>query len=90
MDWKIFLSALTTIFLAELGDKTQLASLCLAAESRSVLSVFLGAMAAFSLVTVITVILGGAWGKLLRPEIVRYIAATLFVAIGLLMFAGKL
>lgn len=46
MDWKIFLAAFGTIFLAELGDKTQLANLSLAAKSQSWLSVFIASVVA--------------------------------------------
>lgn len=90
MDWKIFLTAFGTIFLAELGDKTQLANLSLAAESGSRASVFLASILAFSTVTLITVLFGGVLSKFVRPEYIRYTAASLFVIIGVLMFLGKI
>ena len=46
MDWKVFWVTFGAIFLAEMGDKTQLAALTMAAETRLPLSVFLGAAAA--------------------------------------------
>ena len=90
MDWKVFSATFGTIFLAELGDKTQLATLCLSARSSSWISVFIASVAAFSAVTLITVIFGSILSKYIRPEMVRYGAASLFVIVGLLMFSGKL
>ena len=43
MDWKIFGTAFVTLFLAELGDKTQLAVITMTAKTDSKLSIFLGA-----------------------------------------------
>ena len=90
MDWKIFFATFGTIFLAELGDKTQIANLCLAAKSKSWLSVLVASIVAFSIVTAITVFLGNILCKFIRPEYIKYGAATLFVSIGLLMFLGKI
>ncbi|MBI4846505.1 MAG: TMEM165/GDT1 family protein [Candidatus Omnitrophica bacterium] len=90
MDWKIFFATFSAIFLAELGDKTQLANLCMAAKSKSWISVVLASIAAFSLVTLITVLLGGVFKKFLNPEHIRYIAAALFIGVGLLMLLGKI
>ena len=59
MDWKVFWATFGTLFLAEMGDKTQLAALTMAAETRLPLSVFLGGSAALVLVTLLGVSLGG-------------------------------
>ena len=89
MDWKIFFSTFGVVFLAELGDKTQLASLNLAAKSKMPLLVFLGSVSAYAVITLITVVLGDTVAKFIRPEIIRYGAASLFIIIGVLMFSGK-
>jgi len=51
MDWKTILSTFGLIFLAELGDKTQLACIALTCRARSPLAVFLGAVGALAVVT---------------------------------------
>ncbi|MGB3293094.1 MAG: TMEM165/GDT1 family protein [Phormidesmis sp.] len=56
--WKVFLSTFVTIFLAELGDKTQVATLLLSAESQSPLTVFLGAGLALIATSLLGVLLG--------------------------------
>ncbi|MCG2712946.1 MAG: TMEM165/GDT1 family protein [Candidatus Omnitrophica bacterium] len=89
MDWKIFFATFGTIFLAELGDKTQLANLSLTAKSKSWVCVFSASVCAFALVTLITVFLGNVLGKYLRPDAVRYAGASLFIIVGILMFLGK-
>ncbi len=89
MDWKIFFSTFGVVFLAELGDKTQLASLNLAAKSKMPLLVFLGSVSAYAVITLITVMLGDTVAKFIRPEIIRYGAASLFIIIGVLMLSGK-
>lgn len=90
MDWKIFFATFGTIFLAELGDKTQLANLTLAAKSKSGVSVFIASVCAFALVTFITIALGTVLKKFLQPEYVRYAGAGLFIIVGVLMFLGKI
>jgi len=90
MDWKVFCATFGAIFLAELGDKTQLANLSLAAKSRSWVTVFTSSVLAFAVVTLITVVMGNVLSRYIRPELVRYCAATLFVVVGVLMFAGKI
>ena len=59
MDWRVLASTFGLIFLAELGDKTQLAAIAMSAESRSPIAVFVGAVLALALVTLIGVAVGG-------------------------------
>jgi hypothetical protein len=56
---RLIVSTFVMIFLAELGDKTQISTFALATNSRSMLSVFLGASGALVLTTLIAVVLGG-------------------------------
>jgi len=90
MDWKVFLATFSTVFLAELGDKTQLAGLSLASRSKMPLIVFLGSVSAYTIVTIITVLIGAALGRFIRPEYIRYTAAIMFIIIGLLILWGKI
>ncbi len=90
MDWKLFFATFGVVFLAELGDKTQLASLNLAAESKMPWLVFLGSVSAYAVITLITVMLGDTIAKFVKPEFIRYGAASLFIIIGVLMFSGKI
>lgn len=90
MDWKIFLITFGAVFLAELGDKTQLAGLTLSAKSKMPLMVFLGSVSAYAGVTFITVFLGAALGRFIQPEYIRYTAAVMFIVIGSLILLGKI
>ncbi|MCX5656921.1 MAG: TMEM165/GDT1 family protein [Candidatus Omnitrophica bacterium] len=90
MDIKFFLSAFSTVFLAELGDKTQLAALSLASKSKAPLTVFLGSVSAYIVVTLLTVLLGQLLGKFIPVQFIRFGAASAFIVIGILMFIGKI
>lgn len=90
MDLKLIWSTFFVIFLAELGDKTQLATLSLAAQSGKKWSIFLGASIALIATSLIGTLLGGTLGHLIRPDYVRTGAGLLFIVIGILMVLGKL
>jgi len=90
MNLKIFLATFTAIFFAELADKTQLVGIGMSEKSGKPLAVWLGSVCAYALVTVISVLLGMTLGKYMKPEFIRYGAASLFIVIGLLMLWGKL
>ena len=90
MDWKIFGTAFFTLFLAELGDKTQLAVITMTASTESKLSVFLGAAAALVVVTLIGVLVGGILSEYIPTEWLQRIVAAAFIVIGVLMLLGKL
>jgi putative Ca2+/H+ antiporter (TMEM165/GDT1 family) len=89
MDIKIFLTTFSAIFLAELADKTQLVGIGMSAKSGKPLTVWLGSISAYMLVTAITVLIGAVLGNYLKPELIKYCGASLFVIIGVLMFLGK-
>lgn len=90
MEWKIFGTAFLTLFLAELGDKTQLAVIMLSSKTESKLAVFLGASAALVLVSLIAVLVGGVLSQYVPTEWLQRIVAVAFIAVGILMLAGKL
>lgn len=93
MDWKIFGTAFLTLFLAELGDKTQLAVITMTAKTDSklsILSIFLGASLALIAVTALGVLFGGILTQYVPTEWLQRIVAVAFIAIGVLMLFGKL
>ncbi|HSB04649.1 MAG TPA: TMEM165/GDT1 family protein [Thermodesulfobacteriota bacterium] len=89
MDWKIFLTTFGTIFLAELGDKTQLATIMMTSKTKLPLSVFTGASLALCLVTLVGVLLGEGLMAVIPQNILKKVAALAFIAMGLWMFLGK-
>ena len=84
MDWKLLLTTFVTVFVAELGDKTQLATFGLAGSSQSRLSVFLGSALALLLSTAIAVVAGDALARRISPLWLQRGAAVLFVLLGIL------
>ena len=79
----VFLSTATTVFLAELGDKTQLAALLLAAESGRPAVVFVGASLALICSSLVGVVLGRWLSSVMAPEQLERAAGLLMVALGL-------
>ena len=89
MDWRIFLTTFGVIFLAEMGDKTQLAAMTMAAESKRPWMVFIGAALALTAVSAIGVVAGTLIGNYVPLIWVKRVAAVAFIAIGILMLIGK-
>jgi Ca2+/H+ antiporter, TMEM165/GDT1 family len=82
MDLKVLLAAFWTVFLAELGDKTQLAVFTLGAGGKSRSSVFIGASAALMLSTLIAVALADVVASRINPRWTQGLAGALLVAMG--------
>ena len=85
MDLKVMLTTFGMIFLAELGDKTQLATFAFAAESKSRLSVFLGSAGALVLTSLLAVVFGSVVSRLVPANYIKVGAGALFVLLGLWM-----
>ena len=79
----VFLTTATTVFLAELGDKTQLAALLLSAESGRPVVVFVGASLALICSSLVGVLLGRWLSTVMAPEQLERAAGLLMVALGL-------
>ena len=79
----VFLSTATTVFLAELGDKTQLAALLLSAESGRPVVVFIGSSLALVASSLVGVLLGRWLARLVPPQQLERAAGVLMVALGL-------
>ena len=79
----VFLTTFTTVFLAELGDKTQLAALLLSAESGRPVIVFIGASLALISSSLVGVLLGRWLAKVLPPQQLERLAGILMIGLGL-------
>ena len=90
MDWKIFTATFTAVFLAELADKTQLVGIGMSMKSGKPFAVLLGSVAAYIVITAVSVFLGAVAAKYIKPEVIRYAGAILFVLIGVLILTGKI
>ncbi len=88
MDWKIFLSTFGMVFLAELGDKTQLATFCLAADCDPKVSVFLGSALALTLSALIAVVFGTLFSKFIPETYIKLGAGIFFIVAGIWMLVG--
>ena len=89
MDWKLLLTVFGTVFLAELGDKTQLATLVFAANKQASLwVVFVGASLALILASAIGVVAGGWVASHVSPRHLSYAAGLAFIAIGVWTLIG--
>lgn len=90
MNIQLFFSTFLLIFLAELGDKTQLAAFTLAAKEKAPGTIFLAAMLGFVLSTFLAVFLGSIATKFIPTAIVEKAAAVGFIVVGVLLFFKKL
>ncbi|HOG65267.1 MAG TPA: TMEM165/GDT1 family protein [Spirochaetota bacterium] len=79
---KIVFTTFLLVFFAELGDKTQIAALSMAASGGKMLEVFIGASLALVAATLMAVFLGRWVSRHVRPEILKRVSAILFVATG--------
>ncbi|WP_396134375.1 TMEM165/GDT1 family protein [Chamaesiphon sp. VAR_48_metabat_135_sub] len=83
--WSTFFSTFITIFLAEMGDKTQLATLLLSAQSGSPWIVFIGAGSALIATSLVGVLLGRYLAKVLSPQTLDIAAGMLLMVISVLL-----
>jgi putative Ca2+/H+ antiporter (TMEM165/GDT1 family) len=83
MDLKVLLTVFATVFVAELGDKTQLATMLYAADKEvSKLTVFLGASLALVCTSGLGVLVGSALSEYVSERALHYIAGVGFIVIG--------
>jgi Ca2+/H+ antiporter, TMEM165/GDT1 family len=83
-----FLATLTSFFIAEIGDKTQIATIALAAGYPSLVAVVSGTTVGMLLANVPVVILGKAFADRLPLKTIHYVAAALFLILGAI-FLGR-
>jgi putative Ca2+/H+ antiporter (TMEM165/GDT1 family) len=85
MNWKLLLTTFGAIFLAELGDKTQLATLSFAAGKDTFVPVFAGSALALVSSSLLAVLLGNSLARVLPVRWVHFGAGLVFMAIGSLL-----
>ncbi len=90
MNWQIVMSTFVAVFLAELGDKTQLSTMMLASSKKAPWSVFLGSASALVLSSLIGVLVGDTLYRIVPAGVVKIAAGTGFVVIGALILLGRL
>lgn len=87
---KAFFTVFITVFLAEIGDKTQLATMLFAAEANSnKWIIFAGAALALVLAAAIGVLVGAQLERLISPRTLKLVAGIGFIAIGLWTIVSK-
>ncbi len=82
MDWKLFVSTFAAIFVAELGDKTQLATLSLAAEAKAPWIVFAASALALVATSALAVLGGDLVTRVISPLWLRRVAGAIFIVMG--------
>ena len=89
MDWRVFMTTFGMLFLAELGDKTQLAVITLSSNEKSPLSVFAGASLALILVTFIGVLIGENLDRWIPRGVLQRGAGVIFILMGIFFLVQK-
>ena len=89
MDFRVLLTTFGVIFLAEMGDKTQLAAMTMAAQTKKPWAVFIASALALAAVSALGVLVGSVIGDYVPLNWVKRTAAAAFILIGVLMLLGK-
>ncbi len=90
MDWRLLLTTFGSVFLAELGDKTQLATLCFATGKNTFTPVFIGSSLALVTSSLLACLLGNALTKVLPIRWVHLGAGVVFIVLGALLVARNI
>ncbi|WP_320664460.1 TMEM165/GDT1 family protein [Prochlorococcus sp. MIT 1223] len=90
MDFTLLLSIFTTVFLAELGDKTQLATFALSGSTNKPYAVFLGSSLALIITSLIGALAGGSISSLFPEELLEALAAVIFIYLGITLLRNAL
>jgi len=86
----LLLSTFLTIFIAELGDKTQLATLTISGTSNKPLAVFLGSASALVFASLLGALTGGSISSFLPEVVLKSIASITFLIIGIRLFRNSI
>jgi putative Ca2+/H+ antiporter (TMEM165/GDT1 family) len=88
--WRVFFTVFGTVFVAEIGDKTQLATMLFAGEAKvSKWVIFAGSACALTLAAAIGVIVGAQLERFMSPRTLRVVAGAGFIVIGLWTLLSK-
>lgn len=88
--WKTIFTTFLLVFLAELGDKTQLSTMLLASKSKSIWYVFIGSACALVLSSLIGVLAGSVINKFIPANYIQICSSIAFIIIGFLLVFGKI
>ncbi len=83
MDWKLLGISFVMVFIAELGDKSQLAAITLSSQSQSPKAIFLGSAAALIFASFLGVLIGEGVAQVLPTHVLKAVAAIGFAVMGL-------
>jgi putative Ca2+/H+ antiporter (TMEM165/GDT1 family) len=89
MNWEAFATTFVTIFIAEMGDKTQFAAVAASSETRDTASVLLGVVLALALAGTLGVLVGRFLGEIIPPHAIRWVSGALFIAVGIWVLSGR-
>jgi len=90
MDFRLFATVFSTIFIAELGDKTQLATLLYASDaSHPKMTIFAASAAALVLTSAVAVLGGSLVSEYVSPKVVRWVAGFGFIGVGLWVLLAR-
>lgn len=89
MDWKTFSTTFSLVFLAELGDKTQIATMTLASQTPSRMAVFLGAATALVATSALGVLGGDLVARYVSVRWLHRGAGVAMIVLGALMLRGE-
>ena len=81
--WQWLAIAFSTVFVAEMGDKTQLATMLMSARGQSPWSIFFGSASALVAASLVSVTLGGWAASVVEPQLLQAIAGGSFILLGL-------
>jgi putative Ca2+/H+ antiporter (TMEM165/GDT1 family) len=90
LDWKLLLTTFGSIFLAELGDKTQLATLCFATGKNTFLPVFIGSALALVTSSFLACLLGSSLSRVVPVRWLHLAAGLVFIVLGALLVIRNL
>jgi len=83
MEMRLFFTVFATVFIAEIADKTQIATMLYATNApQSRLTVFLGSALALTLASALAVLVGAALSHVIHPRILSWVAGTAFITVG--------